>query len=564
MSAIPEHSSAAPVTTNYARHVSQPSSRWTRRWLLLGAGLVVVVVGVGAARSSGIAARLFGRSDNDAELFTVHPQAMRITLTEDGELKPKNSTDVKCGLEGQSTILWVVPESTRVKKGDLLVELASDEIKSRVEEEQIQLQTLRTGLEAAQQDLSITLNENDSKIKKAEIDADVAKLEFDRYIKGDYQKSLQSVEIDRRQTEIDIAQKTAELEKNQKLRDKGFVPPQKVTELEAALEKARMTLEKNKLERKILEEYERPKNEKEKGSAVVQAEQELARERERSASREKQARAKVEEQQSLLAVRETRFQRMKDQLAKCKILAPTDGIVQYPSDEGMFRMGNSGRIAAGEKAYEGQALVSLPDTSQMIVSLRIHEADRHRVHEGLPCLVRVPAVPGRAFHGTISKIARFADSEHRWLNPELKEHATEVLLEETDAPVSPGDSAEIEIQIEEVPDTLAVPVQCVFARGQKRYVFTQDGGSAKFAEVKVGKSSNTLVQVLDGLSNGDRVLMHVPDDLLASLPAPKRDESAVPENQPVEANAAAAPKAPRPGGGPGGGGGAGHAPRGRG
>jgi hypothetical protein len=154
----------------------------------------------------------------------------------------------------------------------------------------------------------------------------------------------------------------------------------------------------------------------------------------------------------------------------------------------------------------------------MIVATRVHEADRHQVKEGMTCYVKVPAVPGKRFKGAISKIATFADSSDRWLNPNLKEHAAEILLDETDAPVSPGDSAEIDVQIAEIPDVLAVPVQSVYARGEKRFVFVDRAGGAQAIEVKLGKSNTTLVEIRDGLKVGDRVVMSVATELLAKLP----------------------------------------------
>jgi len=222
--------------------------------------------------------------------------------------------------------------------------------------------------------------------------------------------------------------------------------------------------------------------------------------------------------------------RLKEQRDKCKIFAPVEGVVQYPSGGHGWRDEN--RIIPGETVYEGQTMVVLPDTSQMIVETRIHEADRHKCEEGLECLVTVPAVPGTTFTGRVSKIARYADSANRWLNPELKEHTTEVLLDETDAGLSPGDSAEIKILIDNVSNVLAVPVQCVFSRGSRSFVFGKRGGDFEPVEVELGHSSTTMVEVAKGLSTGDEVLMHADEELLAMLPAPSTEQAELKEPPP--------------------------------
>jgi HlyD family secretion protein len=548
----------SPVSSEVAQElVRVPGAAGSGRlWRFLGfggAGLALLLGGMGGLSVLG---RIFGKAETDPTIYVVRPVNLSITLTEDGELKPKNSVEIKCELEGQSTILYVVPESTQVKKGDVLIELASDAIRERLQAEEIELKKLEAALEAAQQELSLTQQENVSRLQKAEMALELAELELRRYVEGDYQRALASARMAISQTQMDIARREEELAKNRELAQMGFVTSSKIRDLEFELEKAYMQLAQNQLALEILDKYERTKNEKQKSLDVTQAREELARERQRCESREKQARVKVEEQQELLKLRRERVERLREQYEKTTIRAPVDGVVQYPSEEASWRFGGN-RIAPGEKAFEGQTLLVLPDTSQMIVQTRIHEADRHRVREGLPCLVRVPAVPGRVFRGRISRIARFADTTNRWLNPDLKEHATEILLEETDAPISPGDSAEIRILIDELEGVLAVPVQCVFARGAKNYVFVRGIGGPRYVEVKLGRSNESMVEVVEGLKQGDEVLMQVPDELVATLPAPTASEQVPPLESfpPPASQAASAPSGPdspaAPGPGPG-------------
>lgn len=539
MDTAPQVSTESPVQVPYARQLS-PRRRSLGRWIAVS-GVVVVLLAVGALglRGSGLLERIWGKVLDDSALYVVKPVDLRISLTEDGELKPRNSVDIKCELEGQSTILSVVDESKKVKKGDLLVELASDEIQDRLDSEEIQLRQIESSFEAAEQSLKLQRSESESQIKRSEIALEVAELELRRYVEGDFQGALKSAEINIKQTEMDIKRKQDELQKNRELAERGFVTKTKLEELEFDLEKAQMTLEQNNLQKHILLEYEKPKNETQKQSDVDQARQELERERQRATSREKQALAKVEEQQALLAMRVKRVDKLRTQLEKCKIFAPVDGIVQYPGDDMMWRRGSGNRITPGEKVYESQTLVVLPDTSQMIVTTRIHEADRHLVQVDVPCVVKVPAVPGRTFTGRVIRIAKFADTANRWLNPELKEHSTEILLDETAAPLSPGDSAEIKILIEDVSGVLAVPVQCVYARGPKSYVFVRRGGATDYTEVQLGRATDSMVEIKQGLRAGDRALMHVDDKLVATLPAPRAVERSVemPAAPPVRAPA---------------------------
>ncbi len=521
---------AAP-TTDRSR-VRRRGGAWGRRLrrlavLTVGVGLPVGVVG--AILPWGFLKNLFTGPVETEGTYEVQPLTLNITLKEDGELKPVNSVELKNEVEGQRvTIEWVVPESTAVKKGDVLVRLASDDMKDRVEMEQLELQRATAALEEAEQQLAITQSENASRIRKAEIDLEVARLELKRYLEGDYEKSVASIDIDIKKTKLDIKRKRDELEKSRPLREKGFVTASKIEELEDELERLEMTLARNELELRILNEYELKKNKMQKVSTVEQAEEELEREKQRAASREQQARVKANDQRQSLALREKRFERLKEQLAKCELVAPSDGVVRY-GESGERRYWSNNRIAAGEQVYPGQVLITLPDTSQMMVSTRIHEADRHKVREGMTCIVKVPAVPGRTFVGKLTKIAQFADSERGWLNPNLKEHAAEILLDETDAAVSPGDTAHIEILIEEAKDVLAVPVQCVFSRGAQHFVFVRGALSTAPVEVKLGRLTPTMVEVTQGVSAGDEILMAPSERQLAMLPTPATAKTGLPE-----------------------------------
>lgn len=545
MSTAPHAQAAPDVTPPYARINRRAAARSRRLWITFAVLAFVVVVGYVLVRA-GFLARWWGTATSGAGAFTVHPLDLPIVLSEDGELKPVQSTEIRNEVEGQATIVFIIPESSKVKKGDLLIELSSDDLKERLEKEQIDLRSTEAAYDAAVQEFAITQNENASKLKKAEIDKAVAELELRQYIDGDFEKAKKAAEIDIKQTEMDIERKKEEIQKSMRLWERDFITKAKMEQLEFELEKAEMTLEKNRLALKILETYEKPKNETQKRSAVEQATQELEREQKRAESRIAQAQSKLNEQKSLLALRQSRVRRLEEQLAKCKIIAPSDGVVQYPNPEGNWRGGGE-PLAVGRQVMENELLLVLPNTTQMLVATRVHEADRHLIVEGLPCEVRVPAVPGRVFSGKVSKVARFADSANRWLNPNLKEHAAEVLLDEYDAALSPGDSAEVKILVETVSNVLAVPVQSVFTRGSKHFVFVRSTLKPVPVEVKLGRSNTQMIEVTDGLKAGDVVLMHADEPMLAMLPTNLPTAEEKPEAAPAQ------PRPPRREGGGGGG-----------
>ena len=65
-----------------------------------------------------------------------------ISITEDGTLESSHNTDIKCEVQGGSTILWIVRDGTDVKKGDELVRLDSAGIQEKIDLQKI-LQLVR-------------------------------------------------------------------------------------------------------------------------------------------------------------------------------------------------------------------------------------------------------------------------------------------------------------------------------------------------------------------------------------------------------------------------------------
>ena len=56
------------------------------------------------------------------------------TVRERGVVESSRSIDVRCELAGTSTILFIVPEWSRVEKGDLLVELDDSAVQNKLAE----------------------------------------------------------------------------------------------------------------------------------------------------------------------------------------------------------------------------------------------------------------------------------------------------------------------------------------------------------------------------------------------------------------------------------------------
>jgi hypothetical protein len=86
----------------------------------------------------------------------------------------------------------------------------------------------------------------------------------------------------------------------------------------------------------------------------------------------------------------------------------------------------------------------------------------------------------------------------------------EVDIEDVDARLRPGLSAQLSILVEEMPDAVYAPVEAIFHEEGKTVAYVKNGRRAKPVEVECGSSNDKYVIIRAGLQPGDRVLLAQP------------------------------------------------------
>src|SRR5207302_10125297 len=106
-----------------------------------------------------------------------------------------------------------------------------------------------------------------------------------------------------------------------------------------------------------------------------------------------------------------RLKDLEDEIKKCIITAPQDGlVVYYVSEQTRGGFGSQQSIIAqGEPVREGQKLMRIPDLTRMMVKTRVHEDQVSLVREGQPAIVRVDSFSEQKLHGHIKSVATVAE-----------------------------------------------------------------------------------------------------------------------------------------------------------
>src|SRR4030095_11682510 len=178
--------------------------------------------------------------------------------------------------------------------------------------------------------------------------------------------------------------------------------------------------------------------------------------RQRPTNQLAQAEANLRTSQRALELTHEKLKELKQQLENAKIKAPQDGLVVYASSS----FGDRGQmlIEEGAQVRQRQEIIKLPDVSQMIVEIRVHESHVLQIHPGLDAYVTVDSIPDRQFKAKVTKVAVLPNSQDRWMNPNLKVYSTDVLIEEELPDLKPGASGRAEIVIKHLVKPLTIPL----------------------------------------------------------------------------------------------------------
>ena len=122
------------------------------------------------------------QSDNRVNLYQVSREDLPINVKEGGELVAVNELEVKSQIEGNATILSLVPEGTLVKKGDKLVELDVTELVEKRATQEISVEKARNALEQARTSQNILEKELQTSLNTAESQRQIAAMELQKLL----------------------------------------------------------------------------------------------------------------------------------------------------------------------------------------------------------------------------------------------------------------------------------------------------------------------------------------------------------------------------------------------
>ena len=433
-----------------------------------------------------------------------------VTVLDRGTLAAVSEVSIRSDVEGTARIIYIVPEGTYVKKGDLLVELDSSQAQDQVNQQQINFEKAKFALAQAEAQLEIQKSATNSDIRAAELKVRFAKMDLDKFEEG--QSWVDLVESSNK-----VVQALSQLAVNREnftwttnLALKGYETKQRVDVDRLAVMNNENSLVVASNTLVMLQKFDIPKQRDKFVSDYEEAKKELERVVAQSERKIAQYQADLINQSNTLVLNEKKLQRDRKNLDATRREAPQEGLVVYAMSENRFS--SESLIEEGAVVRNRQELIKLPDTSKMKVTIKVHESHVGLVEVGQPAFVKLDSLPDQRFQGVVQKVALLPDSQARFGNPNLKVYNTEIVVTDALPGVKPGVSAQAEIIITNISNSLSVPLQAVTTLKGRQVVYVQQGNKTTPVHVQVGMFNTRFIEITSGVKEGDRVLLSPPFD----------------------------------------------------
>ncbi len=199
--------------------------------------------------------------------------------------------------------------------------------------------------------------------------------------------------------------------------------------------------------------------------------------------------AEFERDRAALAAAQASLDALRTRLGFASVRAPTSGVVTEK------------RVEAGDVVSAQARLFSIADISMLVVRVQVSELDIAGLSVGKGVDVTVDAVGATTFPGTIRRIFPAADSVTRMVPVEVGLSGPAVRR------LRPGYLARVTLRLGERADVLLAPVSAVVGARDARAVYIKRGDKVERRQVRLGQSSGSFVEIHEGLSEGDTVVV---------------------------------------------------------
>jgi HlyD family secretion protein len=227
---------------------------------------------------------------------------------------------------------------------------------------------------------------------------------------------------------------------------------------------------------------------------------------------ELEARAGVDAAESRVNQAQSAYQGAARRVEFGTLRAPSDGTILAVN----HRVGE--RIRGSD--FEEDIVLTIGTVGRMEVTIEVGEYDVVFIKSGQKALIELDALPDRKIRGHVRENGRDAQVKNAGTDNEVTTYKVWIALDEASPVELSGMSAHVEIETDTRAGVLAVPIQAVTVRPQivkdgeppskelDKVVFVLESGGtvAKRRKVQTGLTSETMIEIVSGLKEGEEMV----------------------------------------------------------
>lgn len=173
--------------------------------------------------------------------------------------------------------------------------------------------------------------------------------------------------------------------------------------------------------------------------------------------------------------------------ADCNIYAPISGFITNVS------------ISPGEIPSPTMPIISISNINPIIVETNVSGYLINKLKKDDIVDVFIKSITAKPFKGSIYAISP-APSTNSFTYP------VQISIKNNDSIIKPGMFAEVVVSSAKKDNTLTIPSHCVVIKDGKSIVFVVENNIAKMKEITLGLDNGELVEIIDGLNVGDKIV----------------------------------------------------------
>jgi multidrug resistance efflux pump len=413
-----------------------------------------------------------------------------------GVIRPGTEETVSIPPDVWGTLEKLVPEGTKVKKGDFVAKVNVREMLENYNNFSERMAGSKFDADKQKADLPVEMLKLDEELNRKKNELINKSIDYQLVKKGSTDDLKTKADIDIEIPRLKI--KNHSLPKKQELFKKGYLSRQEIDNSELEYNGLESDLQKAEISKyQLTPGYRKPDFDK---ARLTEDQAKLDVQINTIENQAQKSSLVVKARNNEFKVNHfmNRLNRFKKTIKMANIYAPISGIVIYPKIWGWQKP------FVGMEVWDRFTFMDIAETDKLKIETKINEQEIVNIKTGQKVEIRLSSLPARVFEGKvakISKLAKYLDER----NPEgLKYFDVDITVTKQPEVLKTNMNADLKIICSSQENSFYIPAEALIEEGKNFYVyFDENNGPVKKA-VKIKERNNDFVLLSGQLTGNEK------------------------------------------------------------